>query len=61
MTRRFQAPVAVLAAFCLLPLAALAADKDPKKAAEQAEKQQKAKKTQGQEEGPGPDREPRRR
>ena len=49
MTRRFQAPVAALAAFCLLPLGALAADKDkkdadPDQAAATKEKKQKAKK-----------------
>jgi beta-barrel assembly-enhancing protease len=46
MTRRFQAPVAAVAAFCLLPLGGFAADKD-KKADDNkatAEKKEKPKK-----------------
>src|SRR5689334_7716370 len=46
MTRRFQAPVAVLAAFCLFPLGGFAADKDKKNtdaADKTAEKPKKSK------------------
>jgi predicted Zn-dependent protease len=46
MTRRFQAPVAAVAAFCLLPLGGLAADKDNnKKKDESSSAEQKPKKT----------------
>src|SRR3712207_1144722 len=49
MTRRFQAPVAAIAAFCLLPVGAFAADKDKKdsdaeKAAAAQAKKEKSKK-----------------
>jgi beta-barrel assembly-enhancing protease len=46
MTRRFQAPVAAIAAFCLLPLGGFAADKDKKSEGNKAtsEKKEKPKK-----------------
>ena len=46
MTRRFQVPVAAVAAFCLLPIGGFAADKDKKEADTKAttEKKEKPKK-----------------
>src|SRR4051812_47945016 len=52
MTRRFQAPVAAMAAFCLLPLGALAGDKkDPE--TEKAEKAAAAAAKKTKEKAPG--------